>query len=351
MSITIQKVEESKLDGISFDDLVFGENFTDHMLVAEYKDGKWSDPVIKPFGNISISPASQALHYGQAVFEGMKAYRNESNEVFLFRPEDNFIRINKSCKRLNMPELPKDTFMEGLNILVDLERNWIPASEGASLYLRPFVFASEAMLKAATSMEYKFMILCSPAKSYYNEPLKVKIADHYSRAASGGVGFAKAAGNYAASFYPTEEARNEGYDQVLWTDAATHSFIEESGTMNVFVRYENKLITAPATETILNGITRRSVIEIGKELGLDIEERPITVEEVVNGINSGEIKEMFGCGTAVVVIPYKAVGFKGEELKINLPSEDNSIALKIKNRLVGIQTGGQSDPYGWRVKV
>ncbi len=351
MSITIQKVEESKLDGISFDDLVFGENFTDHMLVAEYKDGKWSDPVIKPFGNISISPASQALHYGQAVFEGMKAYRNESNEVFLFRPEDNFIRINKSCKRLNMPELPKDTFMEGLNILVDLERNWIPASEGASLYLRPFVFASEAMLKAATSMEYKFMILCSPAKSYYNEPLKVKIADHYSRAASGGVGFAKAAGNYAASFYPTEEARNEGYDQVLWTDAATHSFIEESGTMNVFVRYENKLITAPATETILNGITRRSVIEIGKEFGLGIEERPITVEEVVNGINSGEIKEMFGCGTAVVVIPYKAVGFKGEELKINLPSEDNSIALKIKNRLVGIQTGGQSDPYGWRVKV
>ncbi|APD07862.1 branched-chain-amino-acid transaminase [Flavobacteriaceae bacterium UJ101] len=351
MSVTIQKAEKSKLEGISFDDLVFGKNFTDHMLIAEYKDGKWSDPVIKPYGNISISPAAQALHYGQAVFEGMKAYRNENNEVFLFRPEDNFIRINKSCKRLNMPELPKETFIEGLNALVDLDRNWIPTSEGTSLYLRPFVFASEAMLKATTSMEYTFMILCSPARSYYSEPLKVKIADHYSRAASGGVGYAKAAGNYAASFFPTEEARKEGFDQVLWTDAATHSFIEESGTMNVFVRYENKLVTAPTTETILNGVTRRSVIEIGKELGLEVEERPVSVEEVVTGIKSGEIKEMFGCGTAVVLIPYKAVGYKDEELKLNLPSDDESIALKIKNRLVGIQTGVQEDPFGWRVKV
>lgn len=351
MSITIQKTEKSKLEGVSFEELAFGKNFTDHMLIAEYKDGKWSNPIIKPYGNITISPAAQALHYGQAVFEGMKAYRNEKNEVFLFRPEDNFTRINESCKRLNMPEVPKETFVEGLKALVDLDRKWIPTNEGASLYLRPFVFASEAMLKATTSNEYMFMILCSPAQSYYNEPLKVKIADHYSRAASGGVGYAKAAGNYAASFFPTEEARKEGFDQVLWTDAATHSFVEESGTMNVFVRYEDKLVTAPATETILNGVTRRSVIQIAKELGLEVEERAIPVEEIVTEIKSGRIKEMFGCGTAVVLIPYKAVGYKNEELKLDLLSEEESIALKIKSRLVGIQTGVQDDPYKWRVEV
>ncbi len=351
MSITIQKAEKSKLEGISFEELAFGKNFTDHMLIAKYKEGKWNDPIIKPYGNITISPAAQALHYGQAVFEGMKAYRNAENEVFLFRPEDNFIRINESCKRLNMPEVPKEAFMEGLKALVDLDKNWIPTNEGASLYLRPFVFASEAMLKATTSNEYTFMILCSPAQSYYNEPLKVKISDHYSRAASGGVGYAKAAGNYAASFFPTEEARKEGFDQVLWTDAATHSFIEESGTMNVFVRYENKLVTAPATETILNGVTRRSVIQIGKEMGLEVEERPISVEEVIKGLKLGDIKEMFGCGTAVVLIPYKAIGYKNEELKLNLPSEEESVALKIKSRLVGIQTGIQDDPFGWCVKV
>ncbi len=351
MSVTIQKTEKSKLDDISFEDLTFGKNFTDHMLIAEYKEKKWSNPVIKPYGNITISPAAQALHYGQAVFEGMKAYRNEDDEVFLFRPEDNFIRINESCKRLNMPELPRDLFIEGLKKLVDLDRNWIPTSESTSLYLRPFVFASEAMLKATTSTEYTFMILCSPARSYYNEPLKIKIIDHYSRAASGGVGYAKAAGNYAASFFPTEEARKEGFDQVLWTDAATHSFIEESGTMNVFVRYESKLVTVPTTDTILNGVTRRSIIEIGKELGLEVEIRPVSVEEVITGIKSGAIKEMFGCGTAVVLIPYKAVGYKEEELKLSLPSGEESIALKIKNRLVGIQTGIQEDPFGWRVKV
>ncbi len=351
MSVTIQKTEKSKLDDISFEDLTFGKNFTDHMLIAEYKGKKWNNPVIKPYGNITISPAAQALHYGQAVFEGMKAYRNEHNEVFLFRPEDNFIRMNESCKRLNMPELPHHLFIEGLKKLVDLDRNWIPTSEGTSLYLRPFVFASEAMLKATTSTEYTFMILCSPAQSYYNEPLKIKIADHYSRAASGGVGYAKAAGNYAASFFPTEEARKEGFDQVLWTDAATHSFIEESGTMNVFVRYETKLVTAPTTDTILNGVTRRSIIEISKELGLEVEIRPISVEEVITGVKSGAIKEMFGCGTAVVLISYKSLGYKEEELKLSLPSREQSIALKIKNRLVGIQTGIQKDPFGWRMKI
>ncbi|MFV0237510.1 MAG: branched-chain amino acid aminotransferase [Flavobacteriales bacterium] len=351
MSVEIQKIEKSKLSDTSFDNIIFGKSFTDHMLIAKYKDGKWSEPVIKPYGNISISPATQALHYGQAVFEGMKAYRNKNNEAFIFRPEDNFIRINESCKRLNMPEVPKKTFMEGLKTLVDLDRKWIPTSEGTSLYLRPFVFASEAMLKATTSMEYTFMIVCSPARTYYGEPLKIKIADHYSRAANGGVGYAKAAGNYAASFFPTEEARKEGFDQVLWTDAQTHSFIEESGTMNVFVRYENKLITAPATETILNGVTRRSIIEIGKELGLEVEERPIPVKEIIEGIQSGDIKEMFGCGTAVVLISYKIVGYKNETWELNLPPDDESIALKIKNRLVGIQTGAQNDPFGWRVKI
>ncbi len=351
MEIQIQKVKKSKLNELSFDQLVFGKIFTDHMLLSNYKDGEWSCPVIKPYEDIIISPSTQALHYGQAVFEGMKAYRNDKNEVFLFRPEDNFERFNKSCRRLNMPEITKSIFIDGLQTLVDLDRNWIPMNQGASLYLRPFMFASGNTLKAAASQAYTFMIICSPTQSYYNHPLKVKIAGHYSRAASGGVGFAKAAGNYAASFFPTTEAQKEGYNQVLWTDAATHSFIEESGTMNVFIGYENKLITPPATETILNGITRRSIITIAEEMGIRVEERPIEVKEVVEGLKSGKIREMFGCGTAVVVIRYRAVGYGTEVMDIKLLEEENSLALKIKKRLVGIQTGTQKDPFGWRKKI
>jgi len=352
MKIEIKKTKESKLKGRSFKELTFGKTFTDHMLFSNYKDGQWSCPIIKPYEDIIISPSTQALHYGQAVFEGMKAYRNDKNEVFLFRPEDNFERFNKSCKRLNMPEIPKSIFMDGLQTLVDLDRNWIPTNQGTSLYLRPFMFASGDTLIATSSQEYTFMIICSPAQSaYYNHPIKIKIASHYSRAASGGVGFAKAAGNYAASFFPTTEAQKEGYDQVLWTDAATHSFIEESGTMNVFIGYENKLITPPATETILNGITRRSVIAVAEEMGLIVEERPVTVKEVVEGLKSGTIKEMFGCGTAVVLIRYRAVGYGTEVMDIKLLEEDKSLALKIKKRLVGIQTGTQKDPFGWRKKI
>lgn len=329
----------------------FGNTFSDHMLICEYKNDSWNEPKIIPFQDLSFSPAMQAIHYGQACFEGMKAYKDEQGDVFLFRPEKNFERINSSAIRLDMPPIPKDIFLDGLKTLLDLDRQWVPQKYGMSLYIRPFIFSSEAMITARSSQEYIFAIITAVAPDYYAKPLRVKVANRYSRSANGGVGFAKAAGNYAASFYPTRLAREEGFDQVIWTDADEHKYFEEAGTMNIFVRIEDTLITAPISERILNGVTRRSVIELAQRNGWNVEERPIEVREVQEAHQNGSLKEVFGCGTAVVLNTFSAIGYPEKTMELeDLPLEQ-SWGKQLKKQLMDIQNNISEDPFGWRVKV
>ena len=347
----IEKIAESKFNDSVFDSKVFGKNFTDHKLVAKYKDGKCDEPKIMPYGALEFTPAAMAFHYGQAIFEGMKAYKNENDEVFIFRPDRNFERFNLSAERLNMPTVPEEIFMEGIQTIVDLDRQWVPKNYGTSLYIRPTMFATEEAISARSSNEFMFVVLLAYAPAYYDKPLSVKIADFYSRSAQGGVGFAKCAGNYAASFYPTQEAQKDGYDQVIWTDSIEHKYIEEAGTMNVMVRIGDKLLTAPTSERILNGVTRDSLLTLAKDSGMDVEIRPVAVQEMYDAYKEGQLKEVFGCGTAVVVNSYNAVGFAEERAPIEILSDEESFASILKGKLRDIQYGLVEDPYGWRVKV
>lgn len=347
----IEKIKESRFTPDIFNIETFGTAFADHMLLSWYKDGKWSEPVIKPYGKLEFTPAMSVAHYGQGIFEGMKAYKGSSGDAYLFRPEKNHERMNKSAERLDMPEIPQEIFIDGIKTLVDLDRKWIPSTYGMSLYIRPVMFAVEEAITARSSKEFLFAILTAVAPNYYNKPLSVKIADRYSRAANGGVGFAKAAGNYAGSFYPTHLAREEGYDQVIWTDDATHTFIEEAGTMNVFVRIKDKLITAPTSERILNGVTRDSMIELAKSAGIEVDVRKITVDEVYEAHKNGELIEVFGVGTAVVCNNYVAVGYHEERLELPELDDANCYGKILKKKLVDLQMGISDDPYGWRVNV
>ena len=268
--IKITRIEKSKIQDVDFNNFSFGSVFTDHMFECDFINGKWVNPTIKPYQPISIEPSASVLHYGQAIFEGMKAYKDENDEIWLFRPDQNFERINKSAVRMAIPEFPKELFYEALSKLVSIDRDWVKHGDGRSLYIRPFVIGNEYAIQAVPSENYKFMIICAPATLYYTKKLKVLVADKFSRAASGGVGYAKAAGNYAGQFYPTRLANDEGFDQVIWTDANEHSYLEEAGTMNIFFRINDTLITAPTTDTILDGVTRKSLIQIAKDNGIDV---------------------------------------------------------------------------------
>lgn len=347
----IERVKNSRFTPESLEITTFGNTFSDHMLICEYKNDVWEEAKIIPFQNLSFSPAMQAIHYGQACFEGMKAYKGDDDEVYMFRPEKNFERINNSAIRLNMPPVPKDVFMDGLKILLDLDRNWVPNKYGMSLYLRPFIFATEAMITARSSQEYMFCIIMTVAPDYYAKPLSVKIANKYSRSANGGVGFAKAAGNYGAAFYPTKLAREEGFDQVIWTDATSHEFLEEAGTMNVFVRINDTLITAPISERILNGVTRRSLIQLAQHNGWEVQERRITVKEMHEAHKNGTLKEVFGCGTAVVLNNFSTIGYTDETLDLEQLSDEASYGRILKKQMMDIQNNVSDDPFGWRYKV
>lgn len=347
--IVVEPVETSRLASTDFDNLTFGKTFTDHMLECTWKDGKWQTAMIKPYGPIMMEPSAKVFHYGQAIFEGMKAFKDENGDVFLFRPEDNWKRFNESAKRLAMPEVPYEVFVDGLKQLVAIDKDWVRYGEGLSLYLRPFMIASENGVAAAPSTEYKFMIVMSPAFAYYKGDVRVIISSDYSRAADGGVGYAKAAGNYAASFYPNNLALEQGYQQIIWTDAATHEFLEEAGTMNIFVRIGDTLLTAPNNDRILNGVTRRSIIQLAKDQGITVEERRISVKEVREAAGNGELKEIFGTGTAAVIVPIK--GFKHKELVHELPVLENSYADDLKSKLKDIQYNKSNDEHGWRVKI
>ena len=302
--IDIVRVKNSKINEVDFENLAFGNTFTDHMLICDFKEGKWQKPIIKPYEPFLIDPSAKVFHYGQAIFEGMKAYKDDNNDVWLFRPDQNLDRFNKSAVRMAMPEVPEEIFIGGLKTIVDLERNWVK---------------------------------------------KGIIAEHYSRAANGGIGAAKAAGNYSAQFYPQKLAQEKGFQQIIWTDDATHTKLEEAGTMNVFFRINDTIYTAPTSERILDGVTRKSLIDIAHRDGIKVEERSVLVSELIAGAKDGSLKEIFGAGTAAVVSPI--VGFQFQNDYYELPKIENSIALQLKDKLTKIQYKLAEDTFGWTVKV
>jgi branched-chain amino acid aminotransferase len=319
------------------------------MLVCDYVDGEWKTPKIVPYQPITLDPSAKIFHYGQSIFEGMKAYKDENEKIWLFRPLENHKRLNKSAKRLAIPELPEAHFMNGLTALLQLEKDWVPTTPGSSLYIRPFVFASGTGFHASPANAYKFIIACAPSGTYFSGSVKVLIEETYSRAANGGVGYAKAGGNYAGQFYPTQLAAEKGYQQVIWTDDNTHEFIEEAGAMNVFVRIGDTLLTAPTNDRILDGITRKSILDIAKDEGIKTEVRKVSVHEIVEAAKNGSLKEMFGAGTAAVVSPIGAFGYKGEDYE--LPELKDSFASRLKKRITDIQYNRAEDKFGWRYPV
>jgi branched-chain amino acid aminotransferase len=347
--IEIISASNSKINSVDFENLTFGNVFTDHMLICDFKEGTWQKPFIQPYAPFTIDPSAKVFHYGQAIFEGMKAYKDQEDAVWLFRPEENFHRFNKSATRMAMPEVPESIFMVGLKKLLQLDEQWVKKGIENTLYIRPFMIATGHGVIAAPSQEYRFMIILSPARSYYSGEVKVIIAEHYSRAANGGIGAAKAAGNYSAQFYPTKLANEKGFQQIIWTDDATHTKLEEAGTMNVFFRINDTLYTAPTSERILDGVTRKSVIELAKRENITVEVRPVLVEELVASAKNGSLKEIFGAGTAAVINPI--VGFSYQDNYFELPQLEHSMALEIKEKLTNIQHKLAEDTFGWTVKV
>lgn len=347
--INIKYVSKSKIDTVDFDNLPFGHVFSDHMLTCDFVDGKWNAPEIVPYAPLTLDPSAKIFHYGQSIFEGMKAYKDTEEHILLFRPLDNAKRLNLSAKRLAIPELPEEYFMEGLKKLLQVDSDWIPKKDGSSLYIRPFIFASGVGFHASPANAYKFVIALAPSGPYFGGRIKVLIEEKYARAANGGVGFAKAGGNYAGQFYPTQLAIDKGYHQVIWTDDNTHQYIEEAGAMNIFIRINDTLITSPTNDRILDGITRKSILQIAKDENIDVEVRKITVAEVVEAARNGSLKEMFGAGTAAVVSPIAGFGYQDKDY--DLPELSDDYASLLKKRITDIQTNKVEDPYGWRVNV
>lgn len=348
-SIRVEHVQQSRLSQVDFNNLKFGQIMSDHMLVAEYNNGQWEDVSIVPYGDISISPSLSALHYGQSIFEGIKGYKFADGTVSIFRPDKNWERFNKSAARLQMPEVPEEIFMGGLNKLLNIDQAWVPSVEGTALYIRPFMFATEAALGVHPSISYKFIIITCPVGAYYNKPISLKVETHYTRAAEGGVGFSKNAGNYALSLYPTQLANNEGYDQIMWTDAAEHKYIEEAGTANLIFRIGDKIIT-PHGDTILHGVTRRTIMQLAEEWGYEVEQRKVSVAELIAGIESGDVTEAFAAGTAATITHIDRIGYEGKDYM--LPAiEGRDFSNKVLNYLNELRYGKIDDKFGWNFLV
>ncbi|MBI35933.1 MAG: branched chain amino acid aminotransferase [Flavobacteriales bacterium] len=348
--IKINKTKSSRLNDVNFDNIQFGRVFSDHMFVADYADGEWKNFEILPFQNLDYNPAFNSLHYGQSVFEGMKAHLDSDNNVVLFRPMDNFARLNRSCERLCMATIDPQIMLDGLSELVKIDKEWIPKTEEGALYIRPFIFATDQYIGVAPSETYKMVIFTCPVNKYYDTAVKVKVEDVYSRAASGGTGFAKAAGNYAASLLPAKIAKEEGYDQLIWTDSIEHKYIEESGTMNLMVIIDGKIITPPAGETILGGITRKSVIDIARDLGYPVEVRQISVDEVIEAQQNGTLEDMFGTGTAVTITHISGFGRSGVDYNLP-PVSERKISSHLKNELEAIKRNKKDTYPEWLVIV
>ena len=351
LSFSIEKSTKSTVNQVDWDNLPFGKVFSDHMFIMEYADGNWQEGKIIPFQNISMHPAMSAIHYGQSIFEGLKAYRTVNNEVVLFRPEQNAHRFAESAKRMCMPEVPEDIFVEAIRKLVALDADWVTNKPGYSLYIRPFLFATDELVGIKPSDTYKFMIITSPVGAYYAEPVRVKIEEHYTRAARGGVGRAKNAGNYGASLYPAKQCQLQGFHQLIWTDAVEHKFIEESGTMNIVFQIGGKLITpSEDDDTILRGITKRTLIDLVKTWGIEVEERRVSVEGIIRAAKYGTLEDAFGAGTAATIAQIAVIGYRDEV--IELPAmESRTLSNKIKAHLDGVKNGTVEDTFGWNLKV
>ncbi|HEY6503147.1 MAG TPA: branched-chain amino acid aminotransferase [Chitinophagaceae bacterium] len=350
MDISITKAERSKLQDINLENIPFGRYFTDHMLEADYENGEWKNVEIKPYQPLLLAPSLAALHYGQAIFEGIKAYKDADGNAFIFRPADNFRRFNKSAERMNMPVVPEEIFMQGMRKLIALDKNWIPAKRDHSLYIRPVMFSTDDVLGVRPSETYKFLIILSPTGPYYAEPMKILVEETYTRAAPGGVGFSKNAGNYGGSMLAATTAKKQGFDQVLWTDAFEHKWLQEVGMMNVFFVIDNVAITPSLEEgTILEGVTRDSVMKGLNEMGVPVEERKISIDELVAAYKTGKVSEVFGTGTAAVIAPIKELNYKGFSMKFN--TDDYKISRALKTWLNDIREGKLEDKYGWMWKV
>lgn len=350
-AIKITKVTKSRVKEINWDNLVFGNEFTDHMLVMKYDNGKWETPEILPFGNLPMHPATSVFHYGQALFEGLKAYRQVNGDVTIFRPDMNAIRFRESCVRMCMPVVEEEQFVQMLLDFVSIEKEWVSDREGYSLYLRPFMIATEPHVGVKPSDSYLFIVFACPVGQYYKEPVNIKIEEHYTRAAQGGIGRTKAAANYGASLYPAQLAKEKGYHQLLWTDAATHEYVEEAGTMNVMFVENGKLITpSEENDTILRGVTKRSVLELAQHWGVETEERPISVQEILSGIKDGSLTDAFGAGTAATIAPIAKIAYKDEVY--DLPAiETRELSNKISHTISAIKLGQAEDVFGWNFKV
>jgi len=350
MDIKVTKAERSKLNDLELENLPFGRYFTDHMLEAEYENGKWVNVEVKPYQPLVLDPSLAALHYGQSIFEGIKAYKDADGTAFIFRPYDNFRRFNLSAARMNMPEVPEEIFIEGMRQLIALDQDWIPAKKDHSLYIRPFMFATDQMLGVRPSQTYKFLIILSPTGPYYAKPMKIAVEERYTRAAPGGVGFAKNAGNYGGSLLAATIAQQQGYDQVLWTDAFEHKWLHEVGMMNVFFVIDNVAITPSLEEeTILNGVTRNSVATILLDMDVKVEERRINIDEVIAAHKEGRLQEVFGTGTAATIAMIQKLKYRDYVMEFD---ESNwKLSARVKQKMNDIRERKVPDTYNWLVNV
>lgn len=348
--IGVEKSKHSRLNPELVEQNEFGAVISDHMFISDYHDGNWHNPRVVPYTDLQLNPATLALHYGQSVFEGMKAFRMKDGAISIYRIDKHLARMNRSLDRMCMPSIPADLFREALMKFVATDADWVPYGDGHSLYIRPFVFASEARFGVKIAEEYKFIIFGGPVGPYYGKPLKLKVETHFARAIKGGTGFAKCAGNYGASFYPSKLAREEGYDQVIWTDGREHQYIEESGTMNVMFMFDNTLVTPATSDSILDGVTRDSILTLADSLGVKHEERKIAVAELEQMLKDGRVKEAFGAGTAAVVAPIAHINIEGNDYTLPEAGPD-TFMMRVKAKLMGIRTGEVADTENWNTIV
>jgi branched-chain amino acid aminotransferase len=356
--IPVNRVYHSRHSEVDWDNLQLGTYTSAHMLVCDYSAGGWQQAEIQPFGPFLLSPTTLALHYGQTIFEGMKAFRTEEGRIHIFRADRHYERLGRSAERMCMPVPPPDVFHEGLRRLVELEKDWVPGQAGTALYLRPMMIATDTKLTVKVSDSYRFAIICLPAGPYFARPLRVKIERRWVRAVRGGTGYAKCGGNYGGALYPTQQANEEGFDQVIWTDGIQHQYVEELGMMNTFFVIDGRLVTPALTDTILDGVTRDSLLTLALDAGITVAERPVSVEELREGLERGWVTEAFGAGTAAVVSPIRSIGIDGMEYTLPVVGGEggaadaggaagDSIAFRLKKELDDIRYGRKADPYGW----